>query len=196
MNIRKILNCLIALILCGAFLTVSGFAQTRYVLHPSSSKIQCSVRYTLVGKYEPFFKQFAGEVVFDKAHLDKSYVLLKLNMGSIESKFPLLDKAARSARLLNTAKFPQGVFESESIRKVKDGYEVTGRLTLHGITKRMTFPFSINGPDQNGQMTASGIWTVNRKDFGIVWDEHLDKGGVVVADQITINWKVVGKQGS
>lgn len=168
-------------------------AEDGYVITYDESSIICLVKYSLVGKYTPGFKNFSGLIYFDPQNLAKSSVLIRIKTDSIKSKYPTLDRIARSKRLLDAKSFPDVVFQSRKIEKRSDGYYVTGELSLHGVTKNFTFPFKLEGPVKEGNksyIVAHGKWQIERKKFNVVWDKHLDQGGIVVGDQITVDWKV------
>ena len=62
------------------------------------------------------------------------------------------------------------------------GYKVQGVLEMHGVKRRMIFPFKREGLD------IKGSWNINRKDFNIIWSKTLDHGGVLVGDIFTVDW--------
>ncbi len=173
--------------------SVPAKAEDGYVITYDESSIVCLVKYSLVGKYTPEFKNFNGLIYFDPRNLAKSSVLIRIKTDSIKSKYPTLDRLARSKRLLDAKSFPDVVFQSKKIEKRTDGYYVTGELSLHGVTKNFTFPFKLEGPVIEGKksyIVAHGKWQIERKKFNVIWDKHLDQGGIVVGDQITVDWKV------
>ena len=141
MNLRNISAALIVLFLCIWF-TVPCKAADGYVVHLQESSITCFVKYSLVGKYSPEFKDFNGLIYFDPKDLSKSSVYLKIKTDSLKSKYSTLDRMARSKRLLNAKRYPDVVFQSKKIEKRTDGYYVTGELILHGVTRNFTFPLN------------------------------------------------------
>ncbi len=168
-------------------------AEDGYVVNSKASNIVCMVKYTLIGKYTPSFEDFSGLIYFDPKDITKSSVYLRIQTDSIESKYATLDRLAKSTRLLDSRKYPDVIFQSKKIEKRADGYYVTGLLTLHGVTKNFTFPFKMEGPVVQGKksyIVAHGKWLIDRKKFNVFWDKHLDRGGIVVGDQITVDWKI------
>ncbi len=186
------------LIFWGACLFSLGISSTikaedGYVITYKDSSIVCLVKYSLVGKYTPEFKDFNGVIYFDPKNLSKSSVLIRIKSDSIKSKYPTLDRLARSKRLLDAKSFPDVVFQSKKIEQRADGYYVTGELSLHGVKRTFTFPFKLEGPVLEGKqsyITAQGKWLIERKKFNVIWDKNLDKGGIIVGDQITVDWKI------
>lgn len=174
-------------------ISVETNAEDGYVVTYNESSILCLVKYSLIGKYTPEFKDFNGLIYFDSKDLSKSSVLLRIKMDSIKSTYPTLDRIARSKRLLDAKSFPDVVFKSKKIEKRTDGYYVTGELSLHGVTRNFTFPFKLEGPMIEGNKSyiiAHGKWQIERKKFNVIWDKYLDQGGIIVGDQITVDWKI------
>lgn len=183
------------LILIGILFSAASLASAEegYVINLKESSITCLVKYTLIGKYSPEFKDFSGLIYFDPKDLTKSSVYLKIKVESVNSKYATLDRLARSKRLLDAKTYPDVVFQSKRVEKRSDGYYVTGLLSLHGVTRNFTFPFKLEGPVVQGKQSfllAQGKWLIDRKKFNVVWDKNLDKGGIVVGDQITVDWKI------
>ncbi|MCA9406463.1 MAG: YceI family protein [Candidatus Omnitrophica bacterium] len=193
MNIRIIL---LAVVLWA--LPVNSSAQPVYEVILEKSNIKSKVRYTLVGTYEAEFKEFSGKLYFDPKNLADSKVELSIQTKSLKSKYSTLDRIARSRRLLDAAAYPNMSFKSQRIYQKGGQYYVKGIFSLHGVEKELTFPFMIEGPITDYSLgkyvVAEGKWRVNRKDFGIMWHSVLDKGGVVVADDVIIEWTVFASQ--
>ena len=78
-----------------------------------------------------------------------------------------LRKHLKSPDFFDVEKFPTATFKSTAIEKTDDGHTITGDLTLHGVTKRVSFPATVTVTD--GQVTANSEFSINRNDFGIVY---------------------------
>ncbi|KKW08375.1 MAG: YceI family protein [Candidatus Kaiserbacteria bacterium GW2011_GWA2_49_19] len=172
--------------------------QQVYVFGPKGSGINGSVAYTLIGRYKASFEDFNGAIDFDPSTKIIRSVSLKIKTASLHSHFSALDHIVMSKRLLDAGQFPVITFESDRIDKKKNGYWVSGQLEVRGARQQISFPFVFEGPEQSpgGQhgIKASGQWEFNRKDFGLVWSRRLDKGGIIVGDQVTVDWQVVAYQ--
>ena len=190
---------LIGLLGLGVIPAVAG--QGHYVVDHQRSSIEGSIKYTIIGRYTAHFQDFFGAFTFYPDQPEKSSVTLTIKTASIQSTYPSLDRVARSARLLNVRKFPQANFVSTSIRRLEgkgeNAYQVTGELTLHGVTREISFPFTVSSPilDHGKRyVEAKGAWVINRKDFSISWHSLLDKGGILVGNHFTVKWKMVAFQ--
>lgn len=84
------------------------------------------------------FKDFDGSFTFDEADPTKDKVNVTLNTNSVDTNHAERDKHLRSAEFLNVAKFPQATFVSTSVKKDGDELDITGNLTLNGVTKPVT----------------------------------------------------------
>lgn len=171
-----------------------SFAQGVVTFGPKETKIEGSIPYTVIGKYRAQFRAFKGRITLDERSLQIQSVYLKIGTASIISNCPWCDKMARSRRLLNAAKYPNIIFKSDKIIQDQTGYKVKGVLEMHGISKRMLFPFKVSSViDPNTKqrsLVLSGSWVIDRKDFHIIWNKYLDHGGVLVGDDLTVKWGI------
>jgi polyisoprenoid-binding protein YceI len=111
--------------------------------------------------------------------------------ASIDTGVADRDKHLRTPDFFDVEKFPEISFKSKSIKATgKDSYNVTGTFTLHGVTKEITLPVSFLGtvkdPWGNQRAGFSAETTLNRKDYGIVWNKALDNGGALLGDDVKI----------
>ncbi|HEX2605981.1 MAG TPA: YceI family protein [Flavisolibacter sp.] len=111
------------------------------------------------------FKTFTGSIVFDEQNGAASRFDVSIDVNSINTGNGMQNKHAKSADWFDAAKYPQIRFVSKKIVKTNATYQVTGDLSLHGITREVTFPFTFlkNG----GGATFGGLFTINRNDFKI-----------------------------
>lgn len=180
--------------------TLPVFAET-YNVDKTHSNVEFKVRHmisTVTGK----FTDFAGTVNADPANPTAATVEFTIQAASVDTATPDRDKHLRSADFFDVEKFPTITFKSTKLAKTatKDTYDVTGDLTMHGVTKRITMPVTFNGfqKDPWGNMRAGFELntTLNRKDYGINWNKALDEVGVLLQDEIkiTINLEAVQKK--
>ena len=177
------------------FLAVSSTeAQGTIVFGPNQTTIDGSIPYSVIGKYKSTFKDFKGVITIDPKGQNVRSVLLDIKSNTITSNCAWCDHIVRSRRLLSCIQYPDIIFKSEGIVHGPLGYEVTGILSMHGVQKRLTFPFKlsmVNGSSVNDIVVdLEGDWAINRKDFNIYWNRLLDHGGILVGDQITVHWGI------
>ncbi len=111
------------------------------------------------------FKELKGDVVFDVNDLSNSRFDVRVVVNSINTGNGMQNNHAKSSKWLDAKNFPEITFRSERIVKTATGYEAQGQLSIHGVTKVFTMPFTFNETDQGGLFTGS--FDVNRNDFEI-----------------------------
>jgi polyisoprenoid-binding protein YceI len=179
-----------------SLLVGSAQAGTIYQVDPAHSEVSFQIRH-LVGKVRGYFKEFSATVDGDKA---APSVEFKIKATSIDTAEPKRDGHLRSADFFDVEKYPEITFKSDKVvAKGANEYEATGTLTMHGVSKTVTLPVKVNGPasDPWGKERAGFevTTTLNRKDYGIVWNKALDNGGALLGDDVavTINLETVAQ---
>ncbi len=171
-----------------------AYAGETITLGPQGTKIEGSIKYTVIGTYTARFNSFTGRITLGKRSQGVRSVYLEIEAGSIRSNHPWYDKIARSRRLLYARRYPKIIFKSDKIVHDEGGYKIKGILEMHGIKRRMTFPFNIeitiDQKTKRKQLVLKGHWNINRKVFNIIWNRYLDHGGVLVSDIFTVNWEI------
>ena len=148
------------------------------------------------------FDDFGGTVNVDRANPANSSVEFTIQAASVDTNTPDRDKHLRSADFFDVEKFPTITFKSVKVAptKSKDTYDVLGDLTIHGVTKRVTIPVVFLGfvkdPWGNERAGFELETTLNRKDYGLVWNQTLDQGGYLLGDdvKIAVNLETVKKK--
>jgi polyisoprenoid-binding protein YceI len=121
------------------------------------------------------FTDYAGKLVIDKDNLANSKLDVTFKIDSVRTAIPLFDEHMRSAKLFDSAKFPEASFKSTKVEKTGDKTgKVTGDLTIRGITKPVTLDVTLNyeGPHpakKTPYLAFSATTNVKRSDFGITY---------------------------
>lgn len=165
---------------------------TQYKVDPSHTHAQFSVRHMMVSNVRGEFTKLSGEAVIDDTNLERSKVNVTIDAASISSRDEKRDAHLKSADFFDVAKFPTLTFTSKAVRKNGANIEVTGDLTIHGVTREVKLAVeelteAITDPYGNVRRGARASTTIDRKDYGLVWNANLDKGGVAVGDKVSIN---------
>jgi len=144
----------------------------------------------LVSNVDGRFKDFAGTITYDPSKPESSSVDVTVQAASIDTDTPSRDDDLRSANFFEVAKYPTLTFKSVSVQKKSDSELVlTGDLTMHGVTKRVTVPVDVLGilPYRGGEKVGfETTFTVDRKDYGITWNRALDQGGALLGDDVKV----------
>ena len=190
------LNLGFALLLCGLVgLSAPAFAAEPYQLDPAHSQVGFKVRHMAVSTVRGDFKDFNIDLTVDEDNLAASSIDVRIAADSIFTDNEQRDNHLRSSDFLAVDEHPEIVFKSKSITAQGGGeFVATGDLTIRGVTKEVELPFSLGGPiaDPWGNMRlgAEGGLTINRKDYGVSWSQLLDNGGLVVADNVDIEFGI------
>lgn len=137
------------------------------------------------------FADFEGTIVTDAAQPESSSVEFKIKVASITTGVEKRDAHLRSGDFFDVEKYPEITFKSTAFKQTdKDNYAVTGDLTMRGVTKVITLPVTFLGvgkdPWGNERAGFETAVTLNRKDFGINWNQTLDQGGVLLGDDVKV----------
>jgi polyisoprenoid-binding protein YceI len=140
-----------------------------------------------VSKVGGHFGRFEGTIVLDRTKPEESSVELKIESASIDTGVPARDKHLNSPDFFDTAKYPEITFKSTKVAtKGKDAYEVTGDLTMRGVTKPVVLTVTSNGFANDGRGGQKAGFDVtgklNRKDFGVNWNAIVDQSPMLSDD--------------
>ena len=171
-------------------LSSSAFA-TKYDIDPSHSTVSFTVPHLMISKVKGRFDKFNGTFEFDEKTMKLDNIQVMVKTDSINTNEKDRDKHLRSADFLDVAKHPEMTFKSTKIQYDKDKPDkVEGELTIRGVTKKITMDLDYNGaitdPWGNRVISFEADTKIDRKDFGLVWNKALDKGGVTVGDEVKI----------
>ena len=134
-------------------------------INPSNSKIEF-VGAKVTASHDGGFTDFGGTLTLGSPP-EKSAIDLTIQTASLYADKEKLTKHLKSPDFFDVEKFPTATFRSTEIKKAGDAYTVTGDLTLHGVTKRISFPASLASSAE--KLDANAEFSINRKDFAIVY---------------------------
>ncbi|MEH7387004.1 YceI family protein [Bacillus sp. JJ1521] len=170
-------------------------ANTKWAVDASHSSIDFSVKHMMIAKVKGSFENFDATIEADPADLTTANIEFKVDLTSINTKNEDRDNHLRSADFFDVENHPSMTFKSTSIVKTDDGeYDLTGDLTIRGTTKPETFKIVFEGagkdPWGNEKAGFSATGSLNRSDYGLVWNAALETGGVLVGDQVKISIEI------
>jgi polyisoprenoid-binding protein YceI len=162
-----------------------------YNIDPAHSIIGFSIRHLEINWVEGRFKDFKGTIHFDDSDVTKSSVEFTAKIESIDTGVEARDKHLRTADFFDAAKYPEMTFKSTRIeRKGKDSYVLYGDFALKGVTKQISFPFTMTGaikdPWGNMRFGIKAQTKINRRDYGITYGNAMANGGLDVGNEVTI----------
>ncbi|HEX7252019.1 MAG TPA: YceI family protein [Thermoanaerobaculia bacterium] len=160
-----------------------------YAIDTAHSEAAFQVRH-LVTKVRGRFKNFSGTIRLDRGRPDHSSVEFSIEAASIDTDVPDRDTHLRSPDFFDVEKFPRLTFTSSRIQPAGDRYDVTGTLTMRGVSKEITLPVTFLGfskdPWGNEKAGFELETRLNRKDYGMVWNAALDSGGLLLSDEVAV----------
>jgi len=156
------------------------------------SEIGFKVKHLMISTVKGQFTSFEGSLDLPDNNLEKAVVSFSADATSINTGNEMRDNHLRSADFFNSDLFPVISFKSKDIKK-KEGntFKVVGDFTMHGITKEITLDVVFNGvtTGMDGiKVTSFEIsGSLNRKDYGLLWNAPIEQGGVVVSDEVKLD---------
>ena len=179
-----------------ALLSAAAVAQAvQYQIDPVHSSAQFSVRHMMVSNVRGEFAKVTGTVVYDSKNPKASSVEATIDATTINTHEPRRDDQLKGPDFFDVAKYPTLTFKSKKVEPAGAGkLRMTGDLTIHGVTKEVVL--DVEGPTAEVKMGpdlkagASASTTINRKDFGLMWNRVLESGGVMVGDEVKITLEI------
>jgi polyisoprenoid-binding protein YceI len=166
-----------------------------YVFDAAHTRVGFVARHAMVTKVRGAFNEFEGSAVVDASDFANSSAHLTIQAASIDTRQAQRDEHLRSNDFLAMEEYPQIIFVSTSVEQTGPAsLELTGDLTIKGVTNSVTIPFDFEGaatdPFGNLRIGFEGAVVINRKDYGITWNAALETGGVLVSEKITLEFEV------
>jgi polyisoprenoid-binding protein YceI len=174
--------------------TVSTTTRT-FTIDKAHSEAEFQVRH-LITKVRGRFSDFEGAIQFDETQPANSSVTITIPTASVDTNVADRDTHLRSEDFFFVEKYPQITFASASIKPAGSpgAFAVTGDLTIRGVTKRITLPVTYLGkakdPWGNEKLGFETEITINRKDYGLMWNAALEAGGFLVGDEVKISMSI------
>jgi polyisoprenoid-binding protein YceI len=162
-----------------------------FIVDTSHSEVTFQVRHLLT-KVRGRFSNFSGTVELDEARPDRSKVSFVVQAGSVDTGQDDRDTHLKSADFFAVDTFPTLTFASSRIIDRGNGqFDVAGELTIRGVTQAMVLPVSFLGrakdPWGTEKLAFETAVTIDREEFGLVWNAPLEAGGFLVGDQVTVS---------
>lgn len=180
----------LAVILAGVLLSGSALIAAPYTVDVSHSNVGFKVKHMMISTVSGNFSGFSGSYDLEKGVLKSLNGTVKT--ATINTGIAKRDDHLRNADFFDAPKYPDITFSMLTHK----GKKVTGNLSMHGITKKVTLDMEMGGVvtdpwgNQRSGFVLSG--TINRKDFGLNWNKAMEAGGVVVGDEVKLIVEIEG----
>jgi polyisoprenoid-binding protein YceI len=165
-----------------------------YAIDKTHSEATFQVRH-LVTRVRGRFSDFEGAIQFNESQPEASSVAFTITTASIDTSVTDRDNHLRSEDFFHVEKHPQITFVSKKIvNKGDNEFDVQGSLTIRGVAKDVTLPVTFLGeakdPWGNARIGFEAELTINRKDYGLLWNAALETGGFLVGDDVKITLQI------
>ena len=186
---------LIGLSLCGAVAAPPAWA-TSYAIDTNHSTVSFKIRH-LFSYVQGSFNQFEGQFTYSPGEPQQWTVTATIHAASIDTNVEKRDTHLRSKDFFDVAQFPTIEFVSTEVTDVTpSSAKLHGILTIHGVQKPVVLDLAIHGegkdPWGNVRSGFTATTTINRKDFGLTWNQTLETGQLLVGEDVNITLEVEG----
>lgn len=171
---------------------------TSYTIDSAHSNVDFSIRHLVVAKVRGSFTRFTGSLELDPDDVTRSRVTAEIEAASISTNEEKRDAHLRSADFFDVETYPLLTFASKRVERVGGRLHVTGDLTIRGITRPVVLRVEQLGlakdPWGNQRAAFSASTSIDRKDYGLHWNQLLEAGGVMVGEKVEINLDIEAVQ--
>jgi polyisoprenoid-binding protein YceI len=173
-------------------ITLPALAQTAtWNIDPNHSTAQFTVRHLAISNVTGNFTKVSGTVELNEKDITQSQISASIDASSVDTRVAPRDADLKSPNFFDVQKYPTIDFKSKRVVNSGGKVQMIGDLTMHGTTREVTL--DVDGPtpeitDSSGNVKRgfSATTTLNRKDFGLVWNNMLKTGEAVVSDIVKI----------
>ena len=167
-----------------------------YTIDPDHTTVTFRIRH-LVSYVRGTFNEFEGTIDYDPDQIESWKTQATIQAASIDTRVEQRDKHLRSGDFFDAAQFPIMTFSSTKVTDIQGSTaKLHGLLTIHGVQKPVVLDLDIHGvakdPWGNVRSGFTATTTVNRKDFGLTWNQVLETGQVLVGEEVEITLEVEG----
>lgn len=169
--------------------------QTKWNIDSAHSQAEFTVKHMMITKVRGRFSDLEGGIVLDEENPGESRVEVKIDAASIDTREEDRDEHLRSEEFLDAENHPQLTFRSTRVEglELEEGAEFTiiGDLTIRGTTKEVELDATFEGRGQdpwgNQRVAFSADTSIDRREFGLTWNQALETGGVLVGHKVNIH---------
>jgi polyisoprenoid-binding protein YceI len=178
--------------------TETASAATTWQIDPAHSAIEFAVKHMMFTTVRGRFRDFRGTILANEENPEESSVEVEIQAASIDTGVPDRDTHLRSADFLDVAQYPVITFQSKRVegkpKKEGDRFRIVGDLMIRGTKQEVTLDCQYEGtgidPWGGTRAGASATTEIDRRDWGLRWNQVLETGGVLVANKVRIEAEV------
>lgn len=174
--------------------TQAPSTSSTWKIDPSHSHVEFAVKHLMISTVKGLFSDVEGEIIIAAGNPEASSVSAVIKTASIDTRTGQRDDHLRSADFLDVAKYPEITFKSTKISGDSAEFTVTGNLTISGVTKEITLDATNEGsgkdPWGGDRIGFSAKTKIDRRDFGLTYNQAIEAGGVVIGHEVKISIEV------
>jgi polyisoprenoid-binding protein YceI len=163
-------------------------------IDPAHSNVEFAVKHLMISTVKGLFSDVEGEIVIASGDPARSSVTATLKAASINTRTGQRDDHLRSADFLDAASFPEISFESTRITGDQSHFKVSGNLAIRGVTREVTLDVTNEGigkdPWGGERIAFSATTKLDRREFGLTWNQAIESGGVLVGNEVKVSIEV------
>jgi polyisoprenoid-binding protein YceI len=192
---RNVLRSAVGVLALALVLPVSARAET-WVIDPAHTVSGFTVKHLMIANVTGVFELTRGTIEYRPGDPGSVKADITIEAKSVNTRIGRRDDDLRSDNFFSAEKFPTLAFRSKRVQNVRaEGFDLVGDLTIRDVTREVVLKVDgptapIKDPQGNRRVGATASTTINRKDFGIMWNRTIEAGGVVVGDEVKINLEV------
>src|SRR6476620_247366 len=166
-------------------------ASERWEIDSSHSSLHFSVRHLVIAKVRGSFARWSGTIQVPDGDSSRATIAVTIDASSIDTGVADRDGHLKSPDFFDVAQYPELRFVGKRVQPRSEGeIDVVGELTLKGITREAVLRVEQHGqakdPWGNLRAAFTAKTSIDRKDFGLTWNQVLETGGVMVGDRVEI----------
>lgn len=171
--------------------TTTAAAGNVWTLDVNHTVVEFAVKHMMIATVKGRFADVAGTVTLDERDPTRSTVRVDIEAASIDTHVEQRDQHLRSAEFFDVERWPSISFLSRRVERHDGGYRLIGDLTIRDITRQVVLEVTDEGRGRNpyGQTIAAftARTTIDRRDFGLTWNQALESGGILVGNDVKIS---------
>lgn len=170
--------------------------KTTYEIDPAHSNVSFSIRHLMVTNVRGSFKGVKGALIYDPENPSATTVRAVIDAVTLSTNDNERDAHVKGPDFLDVDHYPKIEFNSTGVKKTNGAeLEISGDLTVHGITKPVVLKVADVSPETKDpwgktRIGASAKAKIKRSDFGLTWNAPLETGGVLVGDEVKLDFEL------
>ena len=178
-------------ILVAALVATASAQTATWKIDPDHSTAQFTVRHMAISNVTGTFTKVSGSVDFNEKDVTQSQVSASIDVSSVDTRVAARDGDLKSPNFFDVQKYPTIEFKSKRVVSSGGKLQLIGDLTMHGTTREITLDVEgptpeVGDPWGNTRRGFSATGTLNRKDYGLVWNNMLKTGEAIVGDNVKL----------